>query len=82
MQSDFKAKHIKSAKKVLSQDLNIALHDLEHYKEVQKKLLEERTKKPPLWQRISHFFKDFIFFGKRRLQSRTTEAEPSDFKSI
>ena len=82
MQNDFKAKHIKSAKEVLAQDLDMALHDLEHYKEVQKKLLEERTKKLPLWQRITYFFKDFIFFRKRRLQSRITEVEPSDSKSI
>jgi len=56
MQSDFEAKHIKNAKELLSQDLNIAKHHLNNYKEIQK----EPSKKPSLWEKIRRFFNKYI----------------------
>jgi len=60
MQSNFKAKHIKSAKEVLTQDLDMASRHLSHYKEIQNKLLKERTKKPSLWQRVTTIFHKYF----------------------
>ena len=60
MQNNFEAKHIKNAKKSLSQDLNIARQHLNNYKTIQEELLNERLKllleEPSLWQKIRTFF--------------------------
>jgi len=60
MQSNFKVKQLKSAKKVLAQDLDMASQQLDHYKEIQDALLEERTKKPSLWQKVMLFLRKYI----------------------
>ena len=64
MQSDFKAKHIKNAKEILSQDLDMASQHLSHYKEIQKELLKERSKKllkeASLWHKFTLFFNKYI----------------------
>ncbi len=60
MQNNFEAKHIKNAKKSLSQDLNIARQHLNNYKTIQEELLNERLKllleEASLWQKIRTFF--------------------------
>ena len=64
MQSNFEAKQIKNAKEILSQDLDIATRHLRNYKEIQKALLRERSKKlleeASLWHRFTKFFKKYI----------------------
>jgi len=56
MQNNFEAKHIKNAKGMLSQDLDIAKRQLNNYKEMQKELLKE----PSLWQKFTIFFNKYI----------------------
>jgi hypothetical protein len=64
MQSNFEVKHIKNAKEVLSQDLDIATRHLRNYKEIQKTLLKERAKKlleeATLWHRFTLFFNKYV----------------------
>ncbi len=56
MQNDFEAKHIRKAKEVLSQDLNIAQRHLNNYKEIQKELSRE----PTLWEKICRLFNKYF----------------------
>ena len=64
MQSNFEVKHIKNAKEVLSQDLDIATRHLRNYKEIQKTLLKECAKKlleeATLWHRFTLFFNKYV----------------------
>ncbi len=60
MQNNFEAKHIKNAKKSLSQELNSARQDLNNYNAMQEELLNERLKQlleeRSLWHKIRTFF--------------------------